>query len=197
MNDELKHGDAVCHQIAHRGIALFQAQITRVHAVWGHGNKRLSGKFLLAVKGTHRGLLPRLITVKGVDELAVEIGIIQHESAQHLQVLPTKGRTARSHGSLNACRVHGHHIRIAFHHHGLVAFCDIALGQIQTKEHLGLVIQHGLGRIHVLAQLVIIKELARTKANDVAGKILNGPQQPAVKTVNGTAFAHLGNTGRL
>ncbi len=34
---------------------------------------------------------------------------------------------------------------------------NVALGQIQAKEHLGLVIEQGLRRVHELAQVVIIK----------------------------------------
>ena len=99
----------------------------------------------------------------------MEVGIIQHESAQHLQVVRAEGGATGGHGGLDTRGVHGHDIRVALHHHGLVLLRDVALGQIQAEEHLGLVIEHGFGRVHVLAQLVIVEKLACAKTDDVAG----------------------------
>ena len=166
---ELEHGDAVRHQVTHRGVTAREAQITRVHAVRGHGDEGLAGELLLALEGAHGGFLAGLVTVEGIDELAVEIGIIQHEAAQYLQVIRAEGGATGSHGSLHARGIHGHDIRIALHHHGLVLFRNVALGQIQPEEHLGLVIEHGFGRVHVLAQLVIVEKLARAETDNVAG----------------------------
>ena len=104
-----------------------------------------------------------------------------------------EGGAAGGHGSLHARGVHGHDIRIALHHYGLVLFRDVALGQIQAEEHLGLVIEHGFRRVHVLAQLVIVEKLARTETDDIAGEVLDRPQQAPVEAVNGTPLAHLGN----
>ena len=169
LNDELEHGDAVRDELAHGGIAFFQAQVAGVHAIRGHGDKGLAGEFLLAIKSAHGGLLPCLIAVEGIDELAVEVGIIQHEPAQHLEVLATKGSATRCHCGFHAGGVHGHDVRIALYHHGLVVIGNIALGQIEAEEHLGLVIEHGLGGVHVFAELVVVVKLAGAKANNVAG----------------------------
>ena len=193
LDNELEHGDAVRDELAHGGIAFVQTQIARIHAVGRYGDKGLASELLLAVKGAHGGLLPCLIAVKGIDELAIEVGIIQHESAQHLQVLAAKGGATGSNSGLDACGIHGHDIRVAFYHHGLVVFGDIALGQIEAKEHLGLAVEHGLRGVHVLAELVVVEKLAGAKANDVAGKVLNRPQQTTMEAVDGTTLAHLGN----
>ena len=128
LNDELKHWNAVRDELAHGGIAFLQTQITGIHAIGSHGNEGLTGELLLAVKGSHGGLLPCLIAVEGIDELAVEVGIIQHEPAQYLQVLAAKSGTTRSNGGLDSCGIHSHDIRVAFYHHGLVLFGDITLG---------------------------------------------------------------------
>ena len=195
LNDELKHWNAVRDKLAHGGIAFLQTQITGIHAIRGHGNEGLTGELLLAVKGAHGGLLPCLIAVEGIDELAIEVGIIQHEPAQYLQVLAAKSGTTGSNGGLDACGIHSHDIRVALYHHGLVLFGDVALGQIEAKEHLGLPVEHGLGGVHVLAELVVVEKLARAKTNDVAGKVLNRPQQATMEAVDGTTFAHLGDAG--
>ena len=72
-------------------------------------------------------------------------------------------------------------------------FGDIALGQIEAKEHLRLPVEHGLRGVHVLAELVVVEKLARAKTNDVAGKVLNRPQQATMEAVDGPALAHLGD----
>ena len=108
-------------------------------------------------------------------------------------MLAAKGGTTGSNSGLDACGIHSHDIRVAFHHYGLVVFGNIALGQIEAKEHLGLAVEHGLRGVHILAELVVVEKLAGAKANDVAGKVLNRPQQTTMEAVDGTTLAHLGN----
>ena len=169
LDDELEHGDSIRHQITHGSIAFFQAQVAGVHAIRGHGDKGLAGEFLLAIKSAHGGFLPRLIAVEGIDELAAEIRIIEHESAQHLKVLTAKGGAARCDCGFHPSGIHGHDVRVALYHHCLVVIGNIALGQVEAEEHLGLAIEHGLGGVHVLAELVVVEKLAGAKANHVAG----------------------------
>ena len=195
LNDELKHRDAVRDEIAHGGIATRQPQIARIHAIRGDGDKGLTGEVLLTLERTHRRFLAGLVAVEGVDELAVEVGIIQHKPPQHLQVLAAKRRATGRHGGAHAGGMHGHHVRVAFDDDRLVRLGNIPLGQVEAEEHLGLAVQHGLRGVHVLAQLVVIEKLAGTEPDDVAGQIFDRPQQAPVEAINGAAFPHLGNAG--
>ncbi len=62
-----------------------------------------------------------------------------------------------------ARRVHRHDIGVALHHHCLMGLSNVALGQIQAKEHLGLVIEHGFGARKLFD-------------DDNLGKYMNTPQ---------------------
>ena len=105
-----------------------------------------------------------------------------------------KGGATGGHGSFNAGSMHSHDVGVALHHHALVPLGDVLLRQIQTKEHLGLVVQHRVLGIHVFTHLVIIKKLASTKTNDVSGNILDGPQQTTAELINRPPSPHRGQS---
>ena len=90
--------------------------------------------------------------------------------------------------------MHGHDVGVALNDYGLVASSNVLLGQIQAEEHLGLLVQHGLGRVHVLAQIVIVEKLAGTKADDIAGHIANRPHETTVEPIDRPHPPHLGKT---
>ena len=90
--------------------------------------------------------------------------------------------------------MHGHDVGVALHDYSLMTSGNILLCQIQAEEDLGLLVQHGLGRGHVLAQIVIVEKLAGTKADDIAGHIADRPHETTVKTIDRPHAPHLGKT---
>ena len=78
-----------------------------------------------------------------------------------------------------------------------MGFRDVLLREIDAEEDLGLLVEHRLSGVHVLAHRVIIEKLAGAKADDVAGEILDGPDEAAMEHVDGAALAHFGQAGLL
>ena len=191
-DDELEHRDPGGDHLAHRRVPALHAQVTGVHPVGSDGDVAASGELLVALEGTHRRLLAGLVTVEGVDDLAAEELVVEHEPAQHLQVLLAEGGTAGGHGRGHPGSVQRHDVGVALHHHGLVVGTDRLLRPVQPEEHLRLLVQQRLGRVHVLAELVVLEELAGTEPDDVPGGVPDRPQQPTVEAVDGTTVTHPG-----
>ena len=194
---ELEHGDAVGDQLPHRLVAALQADIAGVLAARRDGDVTAAGELLVALEGTQRGLLTCFVAVEGVDNLAAEVAVVQHEAAQHRQVLGAESRATGGHSGIHSRGVHRHDIRIPLHHHGLVLLRDAALGLVDAEEHLGLLVQQGLRGVHVLAQLVVLEQLAGAEADDIACHRTDWPQQAAVETVDRPLGAHAGQAGGL
>ncbi|CAM4263612.1 hypothetical protein COGO111638_05655 [Corynebacterium gottingense] len=104
-------------------------------------------------------------------------------------------RAARRHRGGHARRVHGHDVCVALHDHGLVPLRDVALGQVQAEQHLRLVVQERVLRVHVLAHRVVVEELASAEADGVAGGVLDRPDEAAAELVDGSAASHGGYAG--
>ena len=61
---------------------------------------------------------------------------------------------------------------------------------IQAEQHLRLLVEHRLGRVHVLAQVVVVEKLPRTETDDVAADVADRPQQPPVESVHRPLAPH-------
>ena len=195
---ELEHRHPRRHQVTHRGVPTLLAEVARILAGRGHRDERLAGELLVPRERPQGGLLAGLVTVEGVDDLAAEIIVIEHQAPQRRQVVLAERGATRGHGGRDPGRVHGHDICIALDHHRATLGGDVPLGQIQTEQHLGLLVEHRLGRVHVLAQLVVLEQLSCAEADNLAGQVADGPQQAAMEPVDeGAAGAGLGQARRL
>lgn len=100
-------------------------------------------------------------------------------------MLVAEGGATGRHGRGHPGQVHGHHIGVALHNHGLMALGDIAFGQIQTEQHRRLLVQHGFRGVDVLAgHGVVVEDLARAEADHLAAAGTDRPQQPPVEAVH-------------
>ena len=189
-NHKLKHGNALFDQLVNCRISPGQANIAGVLPTRRDRHIAAASELLVALKGAQRRLLPRLITIKRVNDLPAEELVVQHKAPQHRQVVRTKGRSTGRHSGLHPSRVHRHHIGIAFDDHRLVGIGNIPLSLIDAEKYLRLLIQQRLGRIHVFAQFVVLKQLSGAEPNDVPGDGTDRPQQAAVETVDRPLAAH-------
>ena len=84
--------------------------------------------------------------------------------------------------------MHRHHVGVALDHNGLMALGNRFLRVVETEQHLGLLVQHGLWRVHVLAHVVVVEQLAGAETDDVAAEVADGPEQTAMEPVDGAAL---------
>ena len=94
--------------------------------------------------------------------------------------------------------VHGHHVGVALHDDGLVGPGDVPLGHVDSEQHRGLLVDHGLRGVDVLGlDLVIVEDPAGAEAHRLATGAADGPQQPPVEAVHRAATAFPGQPGSL
>ena len=98
-------------------------------------------------------------------------------------MVDSEGRATRRYGRRDARHVSGHDVRVTFDNNDLPRLTDVALGEIETVEHLGLVIHRGLRGVEVLGTGVVVTELAGTKPNRLPGHIADGPDQAFAEAV--------------
>ena len=194
LDDELVDGHAGGDQVAHGGVAAGEAQVAGVHAVGRNRDERLGAELRVRLKRAHGGLLAGLVAVEGVDQLAAEEAVVQHEAADQAHVVAAERGAAGGHGGIHARGVHSHHVGVALHHDGLVLLRDVLLGLIYAEEHLGFVVQQRVLGVDVLAQRVVVVKLACAEADDVGGGVFDRPDQAAAEFVDRPAFAHRGQS---
>ena len=182
--DKLHHWNPGHHQITHCGVAAGQAQVARVLTIRCDRDEAFAQELLVSFEGTHGCFLPGFIAVEGINHLAAEVGVIQHEAPHHLQVVRPERCSTRGNRRRHACGVHGHHIRVALNNDCLVALGNILLRLVNSEQHLRLLVQQGLRGVHVLPQLVVVEEFAGTEANDIVRGVADRPGQTSMKPVN-------------
>ena len=64
-----------------------------------------------------------------------------------------------------------------------VAAGDVALGQVETVEHLRLLVDGRLGGVQVLRALVVVVQLARAEADRLTGDVADRPHQASAEAV--------------
>ena len=109
----------------------------------------------------------------------------------------TECGATRSDSSRHPRQVHRHHVGVSLDHDDLMTLGDVLLGVIEPEQHLRLLVQHGLRRVHVLAEVVVVEQLARTETDDVSTEIADRPQQTAMESVDGALAALLRQAGCL
>ncbi|GAA2882497.1 hypothetical protein GCM10020220_085970 [Nonomuraea rubra] len=137
---ELEQRLAAGDQVAHGGVALLDPQVARVEPVALHRDVGLRDELLLVGERPQRRLLPGRVAVEGEDHLAPELGLVEQEPAQDLDVLLAEGGAARGHRGRHARQMAGHHIGVSLDDHCLRALGDLALGEIDPVEHLALLV---------------------------------------------------------
>jgi hypothetical protein len=61
---------------------------------------------------------------------------------------------------------------------------DVALGPLDAVQHRALLVERCLRGVEVLGARVVVHELARAEADDVAGDVADRPDQPPVEPVD-------------
>ena len=198
---ELEHRLAALDEVDDGLIPLGEAQIAGVHPVGLDGDVRLRDEFLVLLEGAQRGLLPGGIAVEGEDHLAGQPAAVRvqaqagaavrvpHHATHDLHVLRTEGGAAGGDRCGNACEVRGHHVGVALDDHHPFLGGDVLAREVQPVEHVGLVVDRGLGGVEVLGALVRLQQTARPEADGVAGDLADRPDQPAAEAVVDPALA--------
>ena len=183
------------HDLAHRLVAVVHAHLARIHSLGRDADEGLRGEGLILLEGFERGLLAGGVAVEGEDDLAAvgrpgtqdhprsRIGPVADEPADDLDVLGAEGGAARGDGRLDARELGRHDVRVPLDDDDSPLLGDGALGHVEPVEHLGLLIDRGLRRIEILRAVVLVRELARAKADRVAGDRHDRPHEAPAKAV--------------
>ena len=107
-------------------------------------------------------------------------------------MLGAEGGAAGRDGGPDAREVGGHHVGVALDDHHLMLGGDLLAGDVQAVEHVGLVVDRGLGCVEVLGALVGLQQFPGAEADGVAGDVADRPHQAAAEAVVDTAlpFGH-------
>ena len=175
LDGELEHRDPPRDQVAHGRLTLVLAQLARILTIGRDGDEGLPGDGLLPLERLHRSGLPGRVTVEGVDHLAAVVGVVHHQAPDQCEVVVAEGRATAGDGGRDARQVHRHDIGVALDDDDLMPLGDVLLRMIEAEQHLRLLVEHGLGRVHVLAEIVVVEELARTEADDIPAQVLDRP----------------------
>ena len=116
--------------------------------------------------------------------------MVVQQPAQHpAVVLAERGAAGRDRGGY-AGQVAGHHVGVALDHDRLRGAGDVAAGEVDAVEHLGLLVDRRLGGVEVLRlDPVVVEDPAGTEADRVAGGLPDRPEQPAAEPVVVPALA--------
>ena len=65
---------------------------------------------------------------------------------------------------------------------------DVALGEVESVEHLRLLVDRRLGGVEVLRAVVVVEEAPSAEADDLTGDIADGPHHAAAEAVVDSAL---------
>ena len=107
---------------------------------------------------------------------------------QDVDLARRQGGAENGHRILNSVLVEGEKIKVAFHNDDSVSFPDGLLRAVEPVEHRSLVVQEGLGGVHVLGFL--LPEGAPAKGEYLAHGVEDREHEPIAESVVGTV-SHL------
>ncbi len=175
---------AAGHQLPNRRVALFQAQVARVHAGRFDGDVGLGNEVLVTREGPQGGLLARGVAVEGEDHLAAELLVVMEEAAKDPGMVISEGGAAGRHRGGYAGQVAGHHVGVALDHHRLRGARDVSTGQIDAVEHLALLVDRRLRSVEVLRlDPVVVEDPPRAESDGVASRVADRPEQAPAEPV--------------
>ncbi len=179
---EFKQRAPGADQVPDGGVALGLAQLAGVGAGGLHGHVGLRHEALVLLEGPQGRLLAGGVAVEGEDDLAAA-AVVGEQAAGDLDVLGAERRAAGGDRRRDPGEVAGHHVGVALHHDELAVLGDVALGEVDPVEDLGLLVERGLRGVEVLGALVVLVELAGAEADGVPRDVPDGPDQPAAEAV--------------
>ena len=204
---ELEHGLAGVDEIHDRLVTLADAEVARIHPVRLDGDVGLGDELLILLEGPQGSLLAGGVSVEGEDDLSGQSAPVSvqaqtsapvriaHHPAHDLHVLRTEGRAARCDGGGHPCEVSRHHVGVPLDHHHAPLGRDVLAREVQAVEHLGLVVDRGLGGVEVLRALIRLQQTAGTEADRVPRDVPDRPDEPPAETVVDAALP-LGDDAR-
>ena len=110
--------------------------------------------------------------------------VVAEQPPHDPDVVRAERRAAGRHRRPHAGEVAGHHVGVALDDDDLPCARDLAPGQVEAVQHLGLLVDRRLGGVEVLGlDRVVVEESAGAESDDVAGLVADRPEQPAAEPV--------------
>ena len=171
-------------QLTYGSVTLLQPEIARVETLALDRDVRLGNKLLVALEGAHRGVLAGFVAVEGEDDLATELVMVEHQSAQNARVVGAERRATRRDRGRHTGLVAGHHIGVTLDDDGLRCLRDRPSGEVDAVQDLALLVDRCLGCVEVLRlDAVVVEQPPRTEPDDISGDIADRPDQPTAEPV--------------
>ncbi len=191
---ELEERGAGFDEVGDGLVALREAQVAGVHAVGRDRDVGLGGELLVVLEGAQRGLLAGRVAVEGEDHAGR--AVVHQQPAEDLDVVGAEGRAAGRDRRRHAGQMAGHDVRVALDDDRAARLGDVLLGEVDAVEDLGLPVDRRVGGVEVLGAVVVLVQLARAEADDLAADVADRPHQAAAEAVDGAAAALLGDAGQ-
>ena len=91
----------------------------------------------------------------------------------------------------------GHNVRVALDDHGLLLLRNLFACEVESVEHLALLIERCLWRVQILRAFIIVTKLAGTETNDITRQIADRPHESAAEAVVKTTLSAADSEPRL
>ena len=172
------------HQLADGRVAVLQPQVAGIQPGRLDGHVGLGDEVGVTAEHLEGGGLTGRVSVEGEDDLAAERVVVAHQPAQQPGVVVAERRAAGGDRRVDAGHVGGHHVGVALHDHGLGLLADLLPRQVQPVEHVGLLVERGLGGVQVLRRHpVVVAQPTRPEAEHLSPGVPDGPQQATLEVV--------------
>ncbi|MPM25025.1 hypothetical protein SDC9_71514 [bioreactor metagenome] len=189
LGDHVAHHEAIerhpaAHQLPHRGLPRLEPQIARIQTVRLHRHIGLRNEGLIETEHLQRSSLTGRVPIEGEDHLAIECIVVAHQPLQHPCVIGSERRATRSHSSVDAGEVARHHVGVALDDDRLGLLADRLPGQVESVQHMRLLVDDGLRGVQVLrGHPVVVENSSRPETEHGLGRVLDRPDHPALEVV--------------
>ncbi len=122
------------------------------------------------------------------------IAVVDHrdvlrEALQQADLLGGERRAGRGHYVLHTGLVHGDHVRVTLHHDGYVLLLDGPLGEEEAIELVFLAVDDALGRVEVLAHVLVRAQNAAAEGDHSSRDVVHGEDHTVAEAVEERAVA--------
>ena len=122
------------------------------------------------------------------------IAVVDHrdvlrEALQQADLLGGERRAGRGHHVLHTGLVHGDHVRVTLHHDGYVLLLDGPLGEEEAVELVFLAVDDALGRVEVLAHVLVRAQNAAAEGDHSSRDVVHGEDHTVAEAVEERAVA--------
>src|SRR5829696_10504240 len=171
-------------ELTNRRLAALESQVTWVEAGRLYRDVGLGHEVLVTSEHFDCGRLSGLITIESKNHLTVERVMIAHQPPQQPSMIITEGGAAGGNRRIDAGQVSRHHVGVALNHDRLALFADRGASEVQSIEHVRLLVEKGFRSVDVLRRhSVVLEQPASPEAHHLPSRVADRPHRTALEEV--------------